>query len=574
MLKGYQERLKANMHDNDYHKHHVFVVVFYLEDIMKKKIISLLLVTAMFASMLTGCEQKKQDEGSQVVENVIEYDYYQDLNIIDDNYRNYYEIFVYSFYDSDGDCIGDLQGVIEKLDYVEYMGFNGIWLMPIMPSPTYHKYDATDYCAIDETYGTMEDFEELVKECHDRGINVVIDLAINHSSSEHPWFTQACEYLRGLEEGQEPDLAECPYVDYYHFSKEKEASTYYAVSGTDWYYEGAFWSGMPDLNLQSEAVRKEIQEIAKFWIDKGVDGFRMDAVRYYDRAGVEANNEVLNWLYTECTKLNPDFYMVSEAFEPLGTIAQYYGSKTPSMFNFDAGQQTGMLFKAAKGYMAPGEYIDQLLSYDKRFSEQNPDYIDAPFLTNHDMGRVAEVCVNNETNMKMAAGLMMMMNGSPFVYYGEEIGMNSMSDKDENKRLPMYWSDIVRAGTTDGPPNCNLSITSSFEAVDEQLKDGHSLLNYYRHAIRLRNENPEIARGEIKKIDALCTDSYGVMTKTYEGSTIAIAINNKDAEVQITLTDSEIAEMKIRGYLTIQGEEITLKDGVLTLPAKSICILK
>lgn len=541
---------------------------------MKKKIISLLLVTAMFASMLTGCEQKKQDEGSQVVENVIEYDYYQDLNIIDDNYRNYYEIFVYSFYDSDGDCVGDLQGVIEKLDYVEYMGFNGIWLMPIMPSPTYHKYDATDYCAIDEAYGTMEDFEKLVEECHNRGINVVIDLAINHSSSEHPWFTQACEYLRGLEAGQEPDLAECPYVDYYHFSKEKEASTFYQVSGTDWYYEGAFWSGMPDLNLQSEAVRKEIQEIAKFWIDKGVDGFRMDAVRYYDRAGVAANNEVLNWLYAECTKLNPDFYMVSEAWESLGSIAQYYGSKTPSMFNFDAGQQTGMLFKAAKGYMAPGEYIDQLLAYDKLFSEQNPDYIDAPFLTNHDMGRVAEACVNNETNMKMAAGLMMMMNGSPFVYYGEEIGMNSTSDKDENKRLPMYWSDVVRAGTTDGPPDCNLSITSSFEAVDEQLKDGYSLLNYYRHAIRLRNENPEIARGEIKKIDALCTDNYAVMTKTYEGSTIAIAINNKDEEVQITLTDSEIAEMGIRGYLTLQGEEITLKDGVLTLPAKSICILK
>lgn len=541
---------------------------------MKKKIISLLLVTAMFASVLTGCEQKKQDEGSQVVENVMEYDYYQDLNIIDDNYRNYYEIFVYSFYDSDGDCVGDLQGVIKKLDYVEYMGFNGIWLMPIMPSPTYHKYDVTDYCAIDEVYGSMEDFEQLVEECHKRDINVVIDFVINHSSSEHPWFTQACEYLKELEAGQEPDLAECPYVDYYHFSKEKEASTFYPVPGTEWYYEGAFWSGMPDLNLQSDAVRKEIEAIAKFWIDKGVDGFRMDAVRYYDRTGVVANNEVLNWIYTECTKLNPDFYMVSEAWEPLGTITQYYGSKTPSMFNFDAGQQTGMLFKAAKGYMAPGEYIDQLLSYDKGFSEQNPDYIDAPFLTNHDMGRVAEACVNNEDNMKMAAGLMMMMNGSPFVYYGEEIGMNSASDKDENKRLPMYWSDIVRAGTTDGPPECNLGITSSFEAVDEQLKDGHSLLNYYRHAIRLRNENPEIARGEIKKIDALCTDTYAVMTKTYEESTIAIAINNKNEEVQITLTDSEIAEMKIRGYLTLKGEEITLKDGVLTLPAKSICILK
>ena len=541
---------------------------------MKKRVMSLLLIVAMLATMLTGCDSKIKDEKSQVTENVIEYDYYQELNVIDDNYRNFYEIFVYSFYDSDGDCVGDLQGVIEKLDYVEYMGFNGIWLMPIMPSPTYHKYDATDYCAIDEVYGTMEDFEQLVDECHKRGIKLIIDVAINHSSSEHPWFTQACDYLETLQPGQEPDVTACPYVDYYHFSKEQVASTYYAIPGTEWYYEGAFWSGMPDLNLQSDAVRAEIQEIAKFWIDKGVDGFRMDAIRYYDNTSIQANNEILNWLYTECTKLNPDFYMVSEAWEPLGTITQYYGSKTPSMFNFDAGKATGMLFKAGKGYMPVGDYIDQLISYDKRFSEQNPDYIDAPFLTNHDMGRVAEACVNNETNMKMSAGLMMMMNGNPFVYYGEEIGMNSTSDKDENKRLPMYWSDIVRAGTTDGPPNCNLGIESSFEAVDEQLKDGHSLLNYYRHAVRLRNENPEIARGEIKKIDSLCTDNYGVMTKTWEGSTIAIAINNKAEEVQITLTDSEIAEMKIRGYLTLQGEEITLKDGVLTLPAKSICILK
>lgn len=189
------------------------------------------------------------------------------------------------------------------------------------------------------------------------------------------------------------------------------------------------------------------------------------------------------------------------------------------------------------------------------------------------MGRVAEAAGNNEKNMKMAAGLLM-MNGNPFVYYGEEIGMNSTSDMDENKRLPMYWSDVVRAGMTDGPPNCNLNIESSFEAVDEQLKDGHSLLNYYRHAIRLRNENPEIARGEIQKIDSLCTDTYAVMTKTYEGSSIAIAINNTDEEVQIPIGDSEIAEMAIRGYLTIAGEEITLKDGVLIMPAKSICILK
>ena len=541
---------------------------------MKQRIVSLLLIVAMLATMLTGCDTKIRDEKSQVTENIVEYDYYQELNIVDDNYRNYYEIFVYSFYDSDGDCVGDFQGVIKKLDYIEYMGFNGIWFMPIMPSPSYHKYDVMDYCAVDKQYGTMEDFEQLVDECHKRGINVVIDFVINHSSSEHPWFKEACAYLQGLEDGQEPDLKECPYVDYYHFGKEKETSNYHVVPGTDWYYEGDFWSGMPDLNMQSEAVRAEIAKSAKFWIDKGVDGFRMDAVKHVERGNKEKNNEVINWLYTECLKSNPDFYMVSEVWEPLGLFAQYYGSKTPSIFNFDAGQQTGMLFNAGKGYMTPTAYIDKMVSYDKLFSSYHEDYIDALFLTNHDMGRVSEVCVNNEKTMKMSAGLMMMMNGNPFVYYGEEIGMPSTSDKDENKRLPMYWSDIVRAGSTDGPPGCNLNLESSFEAVDEQLKDGHSLLNYYRHAIRLRNENPEIARGEIKKIEALCTDTYGVMTKTYEGSTIAIAINNTDQEVQITLTASEIEKMKIRGYLTLEGEVITLKDGVLTMPARSICILK
>lgn len=536
--------------------------------------LSLLLSVVMVATMLTGCDTKMKDENSQVTENKIDYDYYQELNVIDDNYRNYYEIFVYSFYDSDGDCVGDLQGVIEKLDYIEYMGFNGIWLMPIMPSPTYHKYDVTDYCAIDETYGTMEDFEQLIAECHERGINVVIDFVINHSSSQHPWFTQACDYLRTLQPGEEPDATECPYVEYYHFSREKELSTYYAVSGTAWYYEGAFWSEMPDLNLQNEAVRKEILDITKFWIDKGIDGVRMDAVKYYERSDIEQNNEILNWLYTECLKLNPDFYMVSEVWETLTMFEKYYDSKTPSMFNFDAGQQQGTLIKGGKGFISSSDFIDQLVKYDKHFSTYNSDYIDALFLTNHDMGRVAELCANNEENMKMSAGLMMMMNGNPFVYYGEEIGMNSTSDKDENKRLPMYWSDLVRAGMTNGPEGCNLGIESAFEAADEQLKDGYSLLNYYRHAIRLRNENPEIARGEIKKIDSLCTENYGVMTKTWEGSTIAIVINNKDAEVQITLTESEIAEMEIRGYLTLQGEEITLKDGVLTMPAKSICILK
>ena len=147
---------------------------------MKKRFISLALVFVMTIGMLTGCGEK-----DQITENKIKYDYKQKVNIIDDNYRNYYEIFVYSFYDSDGNGIGDLQGVIEKLDYIEYMGFNGIWLMPIMRSTTYHKYDVTNYYEIDGQYGTMEDFEQLIEECHKRDIKVVIDFVMNIRMSEY-----------------------------------------------------------------------------------------------------------------------------------------------------------------------------------------------------------------------------------------------------------------------------------------------------------------------------------------------------------------------------------------------------
>ena len=135
------------------------------------------------------------------------------LNIIDDNYRNWYEIFVYSFYDTNNDGIGDLNGVTQKLDYIKEMGFNGIWLMPVHPSPTYHKYDVKDYYAIDDVYGTLEDMKTLIEEAHKRGIKVILDLVVNHSSSEHPWFKEACQYIR--ENGQPGGK----YGEYYNFTK-------------------------------------------------------------------------------------------------------------------------------------------------------------------------------------------------------------------------------------------------------------------------------------------------------------------------------------------------------------------
>lgn len=504
----------------------------------------------------------------------VSYAYEQELNIIEDNCRNYYEIFVYSFYDSDGDGIGDLNGVTQKLDYIADMGFNGIWLMPVMPSPTYHKYDVKDYYGIDEQYGSIEDFQALLDACHERNIRVVIDMVINHTSSEHEWFKAACDYLRTLDENEEPDLSECPYAGYYHFTKEQMNGNYYPVSQSGWYYEGVFWSGMPDLNLENDALRRELEQAAAFWLDMGVDGFRMDAAMHFEEGDTAFNTEVLNWLYSYCKGINPDFYMVSEVWASEAAIADYYASETPSMFNFDLADSEGRLIRAARGKLDAAGLVSSMVAYQEDFSAVNPQYIDAPFITNHDMGRACNALVSDENDLKMAGGLLMTMSGSPFVYYGEEIGMKSKGTKDENKRLPMYWSDTKTDGMTVGPADADEGITSSFAGVEEQLADETSILNYYKRALRLRNENPELARGTITPVDSLCSGHQAAILKTWEGSAIAVVYHTSDEKITVDLTGTELETMQIRGYLTLNGEEITLDENGLHMPGQSICILK
>lgn len=502
-----------------------------------------------------------------------EYPYEQELQIVDDNYRNYYEIFVYSFYDSDGDGIGDLNGVTQKLDYIQNMGFNGIWLMPVFQSTTYHKYDITDYMKIDSEYGSTEDMQNLIEECHKRGIRIILDFVMNHTSSQHLWFTQACEYLEQLPQGAEPDEKECPYVGYYHFANEQKQD-YYQVKNTDWYYEGVFWSEMPDLNLENEQLRAELGQIASYWIGMGIDGFRMDAAMHFEENDTTANTEILNWFYEYCLSQNPDFYMVSEVWANEAAIADYYASGTPSMFNFDLADKEGKLIKAARGTYKAANLVQSMLKYQTDFAAKNPDYIDAPFITNHDMGRVANALRNDPDDLKMAGGLLMTLSGNPFVYYGEEIGMSSAGTKDENKRLPFIWSDTDTAGMTKGPKDADAGITSAFAGVEEQQADLDSILNYYKRALRLRNENPELARGTIEAVETLCDGHQAVITKTWEDSTIAVVYNTSDEAIEVNLAGSAIDSMAIRGYLTLHGEAITLENGVLTMPAQSICIMK
>lgn len=514
----------------------------------------------------------------------ITYDYEQELNMIDDNYRNFYEIFVGSFYDSDGDGIGDINGVISKLDYINDgddktdtdLGLNGIWLMPIMPSTTYHKYDVTDYYNIDPQYGTLEDFKRLVEECHKRGIDLIIDLVFNHTSGKHPWFTEAVSYLESLEEDQEPDLEECPYVGYYNFTKEYNGSdTYHKVGNSNWYYEGVFWDQMPDLALGNEKVRKEIEDIAKFWLDLGVDGFRLDAAKEYYSGETKKNIEVLQW-FTDYVKIvKEDAYIVGEVWEEEGNIAAYYESGIPSLFNFTLGMHNGLIINSVRklGTSTAKSFGKDLLNMYERYGERNPEFIDAPFLSNHDTTRISAGCVNNEDQMKMSAGVLLTLNGSPFIYYGEEIGMNSMGSKDENKRLPMEWSSVDTRGITNPPPNAD-EVEQKFKPLDEQIKDPLSIYHYYKRAIRIRNENPEIARGEMSIIEELCTKNISAIKKTYEGREIIILYNMNEEEAKIPLEEAGLMNLNIRGYLTVNEEEVTMSEGMVTMPKYSIVVLK
>ena len=500
------------------------------------------------------------------------------LNVIDDKYRTYYEVFVYSFYDSNADGIGDLNGVTEKLDYIQELGFNGIWLMPIMPSPTYHKYDATDYMDIDPEYGTLEDFRSLLTACHQRGIRLIIDLAMNHSSSQHPWFLEACDYLRTLPEGGEPDPQVCPYAEYYHFTK-SPGSGYSRVSGTDWYYECRFWDGMPDLNLESPAVRQEFEAIARFWLDMGVDGFRLDAVKEFVSGSVDANAEILTWFNGYVKSLNPDAYLVCECWTDKTTYAQYYASGVDSMFDFEFADSSGVIANVLTGSRDAASYGKLMADNEALYASYSDTHINAPFYTNHDLGRTAGYYPggDGEAKTKMGNAMNLLMTGNVFVYYGEELGMKG-SGSDENKRAPMYWSQAPDAeGVCDGPPAMG-SFPMKFGSLAEQAEDPTSIYHYVRQAILLRNQNPEIARGAVTFREEYSNDSVCVITKSYAGRELLLIFNPTGESVRISLEglavqNQPVSELSVLGQLLTGEEPVSIDGNQIGMPAFSILVM-
>ena len=517
------------------------------------------------------------------------------------NEGTWYQIMPVSFYDSNGDGLGDIKGITIKLDYLndslsgrhaqnmaqhgecnESLHVNGIWLTPIHPSPSYHKYDVKDYMAIDPQFGTMEDFRELLDECHKRGVKLVIDMVMNHTSDQHPWFQKALEEIRSGKPGR--------YASYYHFYYGATPPQRESVEYGDWYWEwdayydhnsgrwvpkrgiknrfyrcwgkamdgvwweGSFWTGMPDLNWDSHHLRSEFEQIVKFWLGEGLDGYRLDAVHYfydwidigqYERSHIPhethvKNIRMLTWFTEMCQKVNKNVYLVGECWRDIDIIETYFRSGM-NFFHFGAAGSIQHTLNSGRGV----DWASTLCYWNWRIKTRNPNAIIASFLSNHDKDRSFYAMGGEDGNWdsrpsptmrgddrrRFAASLNLLSPGTPYIYYGEEIGLiNNYVDywsnsgqnsnfefyddpsqnykretDDTDRRGPMWWSNTNRIGTTNPPENRQWSfdaLASRYgNGVEEQFGSEYSLLNHYVRLGNLKNRYPFIAWGTMDIID-------------------------------------------------------------------------
>ena len=453
---------------------------------------------------------------------------------------------MYSFYDSDGDGVGDLNGVTEMLDYIQSMGFDGIWLSPIHPSGTYHKYNVRDYLAIDPQYGTLSDFDALIEACGDRGIKVILDLVINHTDINHPWFTEHPEYY---------NISDSP------------GNGNWAPLPDGRYYECQFWDQMPDLDLENTDLRAEIIDICAFWFERGVAGFRLDAAKEYVTGNNAKNIEILAWFNAAVMSIKPDAYLVAEVWDTTTNLYDYYQSGLDSFFDFPFAGSDGAIAQLLLRTDASLEVYFRKVEYaDQTISSYNPNGTDAPFFTNHDMSRAAGFLRRDADLIKTAWGLSLMQPGDAFIYYGEELGMSG-SGRDENKRAPMLWTgDASASGMTSGPPEME-GQANGFPPAVEQIADPESIYTYILNAVRLRRIYPQIGRGSFEIIETSAGEKTGAVMRTWQNAGIIIAYNVSAEPSELVL------QGQLQDYLSATGERPAQSNGTLSLPGYCIAIL-
>ena len=512
----------------------------------------------------------------------------------------FYQIFIRSFADSDGNNVGDINGVTAKLDYLNDLGVKGIWLTPIHPSGSYHGYDVVDYKGIHPIFGTMDDFERLVEEAHRRDIRIVLDFVINHASSNNDWFLEACKSVNNpyrnhftFSENPEADIAagNIPMIATEGAAGYNSGEWYDVYSGTKSYkYHSAFWtSSFADFNYgpvetaETSGAFIDIVDAAKFWIDKGVDGFRLDAVKHiYHNETSDENPRFLAKFYNALNSyfegksyFNEPLYMIGEVLSEHNVVAPYYVG-LPAYFDFSSWWRMEYALKNNHAKWYPQD----ILSYREEYAAVNPNFIQATKLSNHDETRTrTSLGGNNEANIlrtKMAGAILLTSIGSPYIYYGEEIGMiGSKNSGDENVREPMLWdtkaNDNYRTGKY---PISKNSTEESVGTVQSQSQSETSVYTIYRYFARLRNTYPALAKGTMSlpdNFDASDNSDKQIMAyvREYEGEKLLVIhnVSLKESTYEISATNlTPIADMnKVSFNKVSEGKYQVVMPGYSTI---------
>lgn len=592
-----------------------------------KKILSVILGITVASSVslcAVACGDNNNNESWTPPVNTYAYDVPQDYT------RTYYEIFVRSFADGNGDGVGDFRGLINNLDYLNDgddstmtdLGVNGIWLMPINASPSYHGYDVTNYKAVNSKYGTLNDFDELIEECEARGIWVQMDLVLNHTSNQHPWFKNALIEAR---RGVEPEDSEYMnrYV-FYHESDKPNSGKFAPVSGTDYYYLCNFDTGMPDLNygdMETNGLKEELEDIVDFWLSHGVRSFRLDAVPYvFGSSGSSTgadNVKFWTWFSAMCDEKGREYfgdegndivqycYNVGEVWGSTTAINTYFGTNM-SAFNYSMGGSADATFPTtAKGFNSFGaaSYVEELAKVQADALAQDENAILSNFLSNHDNPRSSGYFSYDPIKIKTAAGLYLLAPGNPYIYYGEEIGAEGYKlkdgDTDANVRMAFNWGDNSK-GIAKNPDGTNYAGGQRLGTWQSQTNNKDSILTYYRNAISLRNRFPEIGRGVVTEYAVNTDGKIELNSKVRQDNGIAAgysilkvnSLNKTVAAYTLTWGDRKVlivqnigttdaaldisafAGYELVGELKANGGSVSLSGTKLNMSASTVAVLK
>lgn len=517
-----------------------------------------------------------------------------------------YQIYPRSFKDSDGDGIGDLKGIISKLDYIKSLDIDAVWLNPIYKSPQKDNgYDISDYENINPLFGNMADFDTLLKGFHDRGIKVMMDMVLNHCSSEHKWFREAVKSRNS------------PYYNYFHWWPAEKGEPPYRWSifdekaygweynkATNSYYLHYFADFQPDLNWENPALRQEVYKMMRMWLDKGVDGFRMDALAFISKDTTwpplpEEYNGNWGLYYASGPRLHDYIQEMNREVlskYDVATVAEAMGDVTRvKKFVDEDRKELNMAyhFEAIDFGYLPGEYKMpdpkgyDLVKWKNVYVKWDSAFIDkgwgTMYMANHDQPRMLTRWGNDtpefrDASSKMLTTLILTMRATPYYYFGDEIGMSNIKferveqyndvelltnyaqvktkggdlkrflegmkiSSRDNGRTPMQWDTTINAGFSTGKPW--LPVTSNYNTVNvaAQDKDENSILNYFRKMIRLRKENEVLVYGSFRLVDANNPDVFAY-TRELNGKKLLVLLNFR-SEVKKVETGIDLSNAKV-----------------------------